>query len=172
MQDRVFICVVLMDIRNGYLRVDRHRVIRRREPKQEDHSFFLLKKGNELRSLSAELGTKPKRETSVVFNQTESLQPPSPPHTLFLLQDLPTCHQREVMWLVLADLFVSCKTKCTLQKATKTSLSKIKLYCLTRHHTWFCTDEFVNLFYWDSNRVRCSSVYYNCCILMTTPLAI
>lgn len=84
MQDRVFICIVLMDIRNGYLRVDRHRVIRRREPKQEDHSFFLLKKGNELRSLSAELGTKPKRETSVVFNQTESLQPPSrPPHFFY-----------------------------------------------------------------------------------------
>lgn len=80
MQDRVFICFVLMDIRNGYLRVDRHRVIRRREPKQEDHSFFLLKNGNELRSLSAELGTKPKRETSVVFNQTESLQLP---HTRF-----------------------------------------------------------------------------------------
>lgn len=76
----VCIWFVLMGIRNGYLRVDRHRVIRRQEQKQEDHSFFLLKKGNELRSLSAELWTKPKRETSVVSNQSESLQPP---HTLF-----------------------------------------------------------------------------------------
>lgn len=50
----VCICFVLMDIRNGYLHVDWQRVIRRREQKQEDHSFFLLKKGNELRSLSAE----------------------------------------------------------------------------------------------------------------------
>lgn len=113
MQDCVCVFFVLRDVRNGYLHVE-WRVIRRREQKQEDHSFFVLKgKWTE----EPELWTKPKRETSVVSNQTESLHPP-PTHA-FLLQVVTTCNQREATWLVFANVFVSCKTKCTLQRATK-----------------------------------------------------
>lgn len=155
MQGCVCICFVPAGIRNGYLHVDRHRVIGGREQKQEDHSFFLLKKGNELRSLSAELWTKPKRETSVVSNQTESLHLHTQCFYCKIYQLATRGRPRGLYWLI---SFISCKTKCTLQKTTKTSLSKIKLYCLTWHHTWFCTDEFVNLFYQDSNRVRCSYI--------------
>lgn len=113
MQDRVCIFFVLRDVRNGYLHVDWQRVIRRREQKQGDHSFFVLKKGNELRSLNSELSRREKQASSPIKQKA------STPTHAFLLQVLITCHQREAMWLVFANLFVSCKTKCTLQKATK-----------------------------------------------------
>lgn len=146
----------------GYLHVDWHCVPWR----QEDRSS-VVSHGNEQKSLSTELWTKPMREMSGISNRKGKNKASVLSFFLFLNascniycnDNLPPegGHVTGVCW----SAFHSCK-RCVLDKIQQTQLVRDLIWFHITSHVMLY--RYVRLFYWNSNRVRCSIItvlYFN-----------